>query len=300
MYRLRFIAALSIALLLSACATPMRVSLTPEQRSKITELTAHVVVVQDEVIAAVQPSNAASIALGGGLIGAVIDSKVTNNRVNNSQQLLGPFYAAVEDVDYRKEFNDAMAQGLAGYSIKVGKITTTPRSLTSKTLSRLRDELAPGQALLIIIPRYTLTMDFRSFDSESTVSIWVKSDGTNPLAPSQRGVLHYQSAPVGPGGKESLALWAAQNGAKFRDVTRESISETVRMVMLDIEVAAEPSARTEDLKSFPYNTGASMSTVQGQVLKASDTRTILLGADKKLYSLPNSASGTRAATVAQQ
>lgn len=300
MYRMRFVTALSVALLLSACGTPMRVSLTPDQRSKITELTAHVVVVQDEVIAAIQPSNAASIALGGGLIGAVIDSKVTNNRVNISQQLLGPFYAAVEDVDYRKEFNESIARGLSGYSIKVGKVTTTPRALTGPTLVRLRNELEPGQALLIIIPRYTLTMDFRSFDSESTVSIWVKSDGSNALTPSQRGVLHYQSAPVGPGGKESLMLWSAQNGARYRNVMRESIAETVRMVMLDIEVAAELTAKTEDLQSFPYNTGASMDTVKGQVLKAGDARTILIGADKKLYSLPNSASAASAATVAQK
>ncbi|WP_240493392.1 hypothetical protein [Pandoraea sp. ISTKB] len=275
----------------------MRVALSPEQRSMITELTAHVVVVQDEVIAAVQPSNAASIALGGGLIGAIIDSKVTNNRVNTSQQLLGPFYAAIEDVDYRKEFNESIAQGLSGYSIKVGKITTTPRALTGTTLIRLRNELEPGQALLVIIPRYTLTMDFRSFDSESTVSIWVKSNGSNPLTPSQRGVLHYQSGLVGPGGKESLALWGANNGAKFREVARESIAETVRMVMLDIEIPAETATKTAEVKTFPYNTGASVETVQGTVVKAGDARTILLGADKKLYSLPNPAS---TATVAQK
>ena len=49
MYRLRLVATLSIALLLGACAAPMRSSLTPEQRGKITELTAHVVVVQMDV-----------------------------------------------------------------------------------------------------------------------------------------------------------------------------------------------------------------------------------------------------------
>ena len=116
MYRLRLVATLSMALLLGACAAPMRSSLTPEQRAKITELTAHVIVVQDEVITAVQASNV-SAGLGGGLIGAIIDSKVTNSRVNESQQALGPFYAAIEDVDYRKEFNDSIQGGLSGYPI---------------------------------------------------------------------------------------------------------------------------------------------------------------------------------------
>jgi len=104
MIRLRLVATLATALLLSACAVPMRTTLTPEQRGKITELSAHVVVVQDEVIAAVEASNVSGV-IGGGLIGVIIDSKVTNSRVNESQQALGPFYAAIEDVDYRQEFN---------------------------------------------------------------------------------------------------------------------------------------------------------------------------------------------------
>jgi hypothetical protein len=295
MFQLRLVATLCVALLLGACAAPMRSSLTPEQRGKITELTAHVVVVQDEVIAAVQPSNV-SAALGGGLIGAVIDSKVTNSRVNESQQVLGPFYAAIEDVDYRKEFNESIEHGLSGYPIKVGRFTTTPRALSNDKLLQLRNDLRPGQALLVIVPRYTLSMDFRSFDSESVVTIWLKPDASTSNMPSQRGVLHYQSAPVGPGGKESLAKWGAQNAATFRDVMRESIAETVRMVMLDIDVAAT-AAPPKDPKSFAFNLGAGKGEIKGQVLKARNGRAILLGTDQKLYSLPDPAS---VATTARQ
>lgn len=296
MYRLRLVATLSIALLLGACAVPMRSSLAPEQRGKITELTAHVVVVQDEVIAAVRPSNV-SIALGGGLIGALIDSKVTNSRVNESQQLLGPFYAAIEDLDYRKEFNDSIERGLSDYPIKVGKFTTTPRALSNAKLAQLRNDLRPGQALLVIVPRYTLSMDFRSFDSESVVTIWLKPEASDSRMPSQRGVLHYQSAPMGPGGKESLAQWSAQDAAAFRNVMRESISETVRMVMLDIDVASTTAEQPKDLQSFAFNTGSGNSEIKGKVLKAGNGRAILLGTDQKLYSLPAPGS---IATVAQQ
>lgn len=296
MYQLRIVAALSIALLLGACAAPMRSSLTPEQRGKVTELTAHVVVVQDEVIAAVQPSNV-SAATGGGLIGAIIDSKVTNSRVNESQQALGPFYAGIEDVDYRKEFKESIERGLSGYPIKVGKFNTTPRALSNDKLLQLRDDLQPGQALLVISPRYTLSMDFRSFDSESVVTIWLKPDASASKMPSQRGVLRYQSVPIGPGGKESLALWAAKNAAAFRDMMRESIAETVRMVMLDIDVPSTTAAQPKDLKSFAFNVGNSMSEIKGQVLKTSGGRAILLGTDQKLYSLPDLAS---AATTAKK
>ena len=296
MYRLRLVATLSIALLLGACAAPMRSSLTPEQRAGIQELTAHVIVVQDEVIAAVQPSNV-SAGLGGGLIGAIIDSKVTNSRVNESQQALGPFYAAIEDVDYRKEFNESIQRGLAGYPIKVGQFTTTPRALSNDRLRQLREDLQPGQALLIVVPRYTLTMDFRSFDSESVVTIWLKPGASDSNMPSQRGVLHYQSAPVGPGGKESLALWGARDAAAFREAMRESIAETVRMVMLDIDVGSTNAAQPQDLKSFAFNAGTGTGEVKGQVLKTGDRRAILLGTDKKLYSRPAAAD---VATTAKQ
>jgi hypothetical protein len=134
MSRLRLVATLATVLLLSACAIPMRATLTPEQRGKISELNAHVVVVQDEVIAAVEASNVSG-ALGGGLIGAIIDSNVTSSRVKESQQALGSFYVAIEDVDYRREFNGSVEQGLAGYPIKVGNITTTPRALSEAKLN---------------------------------------------------------------------------------------------------------------------------------------------------------------------
>ena len=40
------------------------------------------------------------MATGGGLIGAMIDSAITNSRVKVSPQGVGPFYALIEDVDY--------------------------------------------------------------------------------------------------------------------------------------------------------------------------------------------------------
>ncbi len=294
MYRLRLVAILSIALLLGACAAPMRASLTPEQRGKITELAAHVVVVQDEVIAAVKPSNV-SAGTGGGLIGAIIDSNVTNGRVNESQQALGPFYASIEDVDYRKLFNESFERGLSGYPIKVGKYTTTPRALSNDKLLQLRNGLQPGQALLVIVPRYTLSMDFRSFDSESVVTIWLKPGADDTNRPNQRGVLHYQSVPVGSGGKASLAQWGAQNGALFRDMMRESIAETVRMAMLDIDIDATTAAQPKDQKAFAFNFGEGKGEIKGQVLKNGNGRAIVLGADQKLYSIPDKASVTTTA-----
>ncbi|MCL2636129.1 MAG: hypothetical protein FWD50_05810, partial [Betaproteobacteria bacterium] len=156
---LRTTVLLIATLVIGGCATPMRVSITPtpEQLAKITELKAHVVIVQDEVIVAIQPSNA-SAALGGGLLAALIDHSIINSRVQESQEIAAPLYAQIEDVDYRKVFTEAIRRDLAKSPIKVTQFTITSRGLSQQTLPELRSGLQPGQALLVIYPRYFLTM----------------------------------------------------------------------------------------------------------------------------------------------
>ncbi len=301
MIRLRSVATLCVVLLLGACASaPMRSNLTPEQRGKISELDARIIVVQDEVIIDVKAQNSGAAGAAGGLIGAIIvstvDSKVTNNRVNGAQTALGPFYAQIEDVDYRKQFTEAISAGLSAYPIKVGSFTATPRALTNPALEQMRKQLRPGQALMIIAPHYTLTSDFRSFDAESTITIWFNDD---TKLPAQRGVLHYQSAPVGPGGPESIARWSAQNAAQFRQVLRESIDETLRMAMLDVDTPPDTDAtKSQTVSSFPFNAGGKDTEIKGRLVKAGATRAIVLGPDQKLYSLP--ASATAAVSTVKQ
>lgn len=271
-----------LALVLGGCAAPLRVSLTPEQRAKITELKARVVVVQDEVIVAVQPSHVGA-ATGGGLIGAMIDSSVTNSRVKASQEIMGPFYAQIEDVDYRKEFNEAIRLELANYPLKIAQFTTTPQALSKETLAQLRSELQTGQALLVIYPRYYLTMDFRNLDVEANVSMWMKDGAAN--MPVQRGVLHYQSQPVGSGGKESIALWGAQGAAAFRAAIKESIVETINLVLMDIDLKT-PGDKPAQSRTYAFNAGSQRAEIKGQLIKETASRRIVLGDDKKLYSLP--------------
>lgn len=295
---LRLFVLLFMTVLVGACAVPMRMGLKPEDRSKIAALAAHVIVVQDEVIAAVQPPNAG--AATGGLIGAMIDASIANSRVKESQQALGSFYAVIEDLDYRKEFNEAIRSELAKYPIKVATVTTTPRGLNMSILSKLRDQLPPGQALLLIYPRYSLTADFRNFDVESHVSMWSRSDGSSSSAgsymPIQRSVLYFQSQSVGSGGKDSLKLWGAQNAGLFRSAMRDSIAEILRMTLIDLDVAAEPTAKAGTFEQFSFNSGAITTKIEGQVVKNDDARVIVLARNQRLYSLPKvSASATTSA-----
>jgi hypothetical protein len=275
------------AILLGGCAAPLRVTLTPDQRASITELDSRVIVVQDEVIVDVKAPNSSAAGAAGGLIGALIvssiDSAVTNSRVKSSQDLMGPFYAAIEDIDFRKEFYEAVRPGLANYPIKVASVTTTPLGLSNAELRKWRDALQPGQCLLIIVPRYTLSADFRTFDAQTIVTIWKKDGEDRPI---NRGALHYQSAPTGPGNKDSIAQWSANDAAAFRAVVKEAVAETMLLVRADLDALGT----TGEMRNFSFNNGAQQTTLKGRLVSETATRVVVLGADDKLHSLPKPAA----------
>ncbi|MEY4561631.1 MAG: hypothetical protein RLZZ618_908 [Pseudomonadota bacterium] len=292
MFSLRLALLLSLTLGLTACITPMpmRKTLTPENQSKLTEVNAHVYVVQDEVLLKVRPSNASAVSMvaGGGLLGAVIgtsiDSTIINGRVTAGQQLMAPFYATIEDVDYRTEFNDAIKRELASYPVKVSQVTTTPRMLTTTELVNMQAGMPGGRALLVIAPTYHLSVDSRTFDAEVVVAMWTKD--SEPNAPIQRAVVYYQSNFVGTGGKDSMEHWSAKNAELFRSMVRESVAETVKMISLSIRKFAEPDSNAE-FKAYEFNTGGDQGVVNGRVLQQTDSRVVVLGTNEAIYSIPN-------------
>lgn len=281
------------AAMLGGCAAPMRKSLTPEMRSSIQELDARVIVVQDEVIVDVKPSSTGGAGAAFGLIGALIsstiDANVTNSRVKAAQDLMGPFYLAIEDVDFRKEFDEAVKPALAGYAIKVGSVSTTALSLNEATLRKLRDGLAPGHSLMIIAPRYALSADFRTFDVETVVTMWRKEGDDRPI---NRSVLRYQSAPMGKGEQDSVLRWSADNAAAFRAVVKEAVAETMALVRIDLGVP-DAAAKPEQQREFPFNSGSGQTMLKGQIVSQTPTRVALLGSDGKLYSLPTLVAVTK-------
>lgn len=289
------VAVLSAGFFLSGCATSLRVPLTEEQKVGITEVKSKVIIIQDEVIVAVQPSMAGMLT-GGGLVGAVIDSKVTNSRVKSAQAIMGPFYNAIENLDYRVVFQTSAKSGFAGYPFRVTEVTATPRSLRQEDLDQWRNELGPKQALMIVAPRYQLSGDFRTLDSETFVTLWTAAGGN---APVQRSVIYYQSLPLGNGQADSVTKWSASNAAAFHAALNESIAETLRLVQVDVKAGDQPIAKGAELQEFDFHSGNKAGKISGHALARSDRRVTVLGADGKLYSLPASGS-TGDTTVAKQ
>lgn len=275
-----------IPLLFAACASPMRVSMTPEQRNKISELNARVIIPQDEVIAAVQPSLASIAGIGAGLlgvtIGAMIDASVMSKRVNEAQKFMAPLYANIEDVDYRLEFDEAMKQESANYPVKIGQVVTSPRSPNISELTEFLKKLKPDEALLVLVPRYSLNMGFRNLDANSLVTVWRPGEGNAPI---HRSFVRYQSQSVGEGGQGSVDLWSANNASLFRSTLRESVSELTQLILMDINMVAEPAGPSE-VRSFSLATGDRQTEITGRLLKETINRTVVLDKNGTLYSLP--------------
>jgi hypothetical protein len=277
----RNIALVALTLLLSACATqPINVKLVPEQREKLIELNARVIIIQDELIAQVIPSELSKKAVGG-LLFIMADNAITNNRVMESQKIMGPFYASIEDADYRTVFDQIVRQELATYPIKVGEIVTTPRQMNQDEMVALTQKLAPGQALLAIIPNYYLTADFRNFDAEATVVMWTKGGETPSLV--YRNVMHYQSKSVGTGGKNSIELWGADHAALFRSAMNESVSEVMKMILIDMNPVQDKGS---ERRQFPFNLGEGKGIVKGRLLQDDSNRMLVIGDNGTRFSLP--------------
>lgn len=294
----RTAALLVAASALAGCAVPLRLPLAPEHRASIQELDAKVVLIQDEIIVDVKAPNASAAGAMGGLIGAIItttiDSAVTNSRVKSAQDAMVPFYAAIEDLDLRKDFDEALRPALASYPIKVSSVTTTAVSFNNARLRKWRESLKPGQALLLVVPHYRMSSDFRTIDIETWVTIWKKDGDEN--RPDRRAILRYQSVPRGPGGVDSVALWSADRAAAFRTAMKEAIAETVVLAHVDMGLNDKADS-TGTERDFGWQSDGAAATVRGRLVSETAARVVVLGADGRLYSLPKAAPAAAAAAA---
>lgn len=94
--------------LLAACA-PFHRSIGAAERAKLPEVDVRVVVAQESFMFSAQPPGAAA-ALGGGMIGALIDSSVQQARQKEMSAEVGATVGPLLDYDYRTEAGIALGE----------------------------------------------------------------------------------------------------------------------------------------------------------------------------------------------
>lgn len=277
----------AVALGLAGCAAPTRIPLDPATRDKLAQVNVVHTVAQDEIVVRA-PSAGASAALGGGLIGAIIDSKVGESRQNALQSTLAPFYASVDNFNYRSLFAGSLDSSLRDEkALRFGAIEHSTQNLLRTEVEAQRKALPAGQGLMFGSTSYTFSPDF----SRLSVATQVELSQSGKDDPAFKNVYFYQSAPVGAGGASSLALWAENDGARYREAARESVAQILKMLRMDLAAGAGDTAAGPKLALTAFGTPVNVA-VNGPALEQQPNRAIVRHTDGSLYSLPHTTSAT--------
>ena len=190
---LRFWLALSVLLLLGACA-PFHRPLAAADRGKVQAVDVRVVVAQESFMFSAQPPGM-SAALGGGLVGALIDSSVQQSRQKamsaEVQAIVGPLL----DYDYRVEAAKALDIALAEPTTFPLKVRSS-QLLAAMPLKAEQDARIAatrgGPAYLQLLLQYALEPGLGAFTTRTSALLW--QDGRSE--PSYRTAVIFQT-PIG-------------------------------------------------------------------------------------------------------
>lgn len=277
----RIVIAGALALGLGACASPPRVPFDAADRQKLVEVRVLDVVPQDEIIVRAAPVGA-SAALGGGLLGAIIDSKVGESRQNDLQATLAPFYSSVDDFNLRAQFQRSLSTTLTQEkSVRFGEIQHAAQPILNADLQQRRKALGDDRGLMLSATSYTFSPDFTRLSMTTQVDL--SQPGKDK--PVFLNTYTYQSAQTGNGGAASLQAWAANNGERYRNAANEGIAQIMKM--LSIDLASGPAAPAASPKVMLTSYGNVNVQVNGDVLVREPNRVIVRHTDGTMYSLPH-------------
>lgn len=269
--------AAAFALALSACGgLPPRIALDAAAAQKLQEVKVASVLGQDEIVVRAVSAGSA----GGGLLGAVIASKIDESRQNTIQALIAPFYASVDDYDFRPRLNQALGAALGdGSPLKFGAVEQVPVMSYAEMNSRQK-ALTGQQGLMDIRTSYTFSTDYRNLLVTTRASMAV----AGAEQPAYLNTFTYISAPVGGGGSDSLGGWTENKGGRYRDAINEAAQQVAAMLKLDLAAGATVPAglSTANLPNVP---GLYLDMKPAPVLVAQQGRVIVRNAVGQLYSI---------------
>ncbi|MDR7306288.1 hypothetical protein [Rhodoferax saidenbachensis] len=271
-----------VVLLLSACASaPTRTALSADAKKELSRTEAHIFVPQDEVIVRAQ-AGGVSAAMGGGLIGALIDSNIAKGRQNTIQGALEPFYASVDDVDVRKHLVNALSAGLGSdFAINVDTVRGSAVALVGSALDAKKAALQPGKGFMQIGTTYTFSPDFSRLNMSTHVDLWQGGKSV----PVYSNNFFYQSAAVSNSGADALGLWSKDNGERYRKAVSQAADQIAKMIRMDISAPSTESAPAKSLTVASMDAPGTFK-ITGPVLDTQADRTIMRNADGFLYSVP--------------
>lgn len=224
----RFAVVVLITVSLFGCATSTSLRMNPDVSNRIQSLRAHVVIPQEEINAEVARSGFSDTT---GLVGALIDVSVNAKRASKADLVIEPLRKELTGYDFRAEFEKQFRASQAELSgLKINKIEVTSEPYSVDAHNRLRTEVSQDSFLTMVVDYY-LSADFRCLIVYTTATLFQRGkDDAQYL-----GNFRYLSAPIGSkSGEAAVKAWAEGNAMPLRAAFQEGISETIRMLKLDV------------------------------------------------------------------
>jgi hypothetical protein len=276
---------ITLALLLQACVTaPKYTPMNDATSNAILDLKTYNLVFQDEVKPSIEISNVSG-ALGGGLIGAVIDSSVNDGRATTARDLLQPLYDEIEDVDYRLLLTQNLNPKLRSrFAITELNETAEAVMLIDKELNARIAQLKTGEALLFLTSSYQFNRQYKVLQTSTAAFLYLSKAGKGDVAkPDYHNIVGFQSQEVGQGDTSSIALWSANHASLFRDEMNRSVQATTEMLMYDMQTVLNEQCIEKASVQIFNNLG--VAELKGTVVKTDSDATLFRAETGGLYTV---------------
>lgn len=232
---------------LQGCAPMFNKALTTENRNRVRDVDVQVLMPQETVIFSADSPNV-SAALGGGLIGALIDASVQKSRQEAMSGEMGVFLDRLADIDFRGESKAALADGTSGFALKVSNAEVLARIPTKSALDARIARTKGGSAFMRLLVYYTLDPKSLTLTTRSHAQMWQDGAAERSYAGS---FIYQEAAPAALAGAAPGAEAAA-----VREMMRRAVLQTLRMASLDINQPAPATPATSATSAAPRKADA--------------------------------------------
>ena len=278
---LRFLLALSVVLLLGACA-PFHRPLAAADRAKVREIDVRVVVAQESFMFSAQAPGV-SAATGGGLIGALIDSSVQQSRQKDMSAEVQATVGPLLDYDYRVEAARAFTELLAeptSFPLKIASSQVLAgMPLKAEQEARIA-ATKTGPAYMVLLLQYALEPGLGAFTTRTSAFLWQAGNSE----PSYRSATIFQT-PVGGGTRATVVRrLTANDGQVLKAVMRDSVKQTLHVLGMDLA-----GARSGAIRTSRFNVNGSWVTLAGQSFDEQPGRVVFRDQDGAMYTVRSTA-----------
>lgn len=259
-----FVALAALVLVEPAAAQRRNVSILPDS-SRVVEggRAVHVNVAQPELAAAINPSNVSG-AMGGGLIGAMIDSSIQSNRAGRAEVGITPIRATLFDFDVDALAMEATSAATSALPWFGGQPATFGRDPSPYAKNAALDATGAAQVAFFDYG-YDVSPDFSSVRVTALITLANKVDASvrRPEQRLQPRYLAYSQAvtsvvqlPNASTPDENSVRWAANDGALIRQGLTAAFADISTLIPRALQFtdaerqAAAAAPRTAD-RTFP-------------------------------------------------